>query len=150
MCFNVNILFLPVDIFLVRFKNHKLHGNTVCTNLWKRGLVDGVRPWFSVCNLIVENFTRRNQTPVVFCYFHNFTNTINYVCGIQINRDWGERKQPIFIFNLWGGGKMVTRFLLANLTRDKKKMGQDTTPKDMSGILSFWSIVTGKIEIKRK
>jgi hypothetical protein len=61
------------------------------------------------------------------------------VCGIQINRDRRERKQPIFIFNLWGGGKMVTRFLLANLTRDKKKKDpkQITTTKDMSEILSF-------------
>lgn len=49
---------------------------------------------------------------------------------------------------------MVTRFLLANLTRDKKKKKKDTrqttAPKDMSEILSLWSIVTGRTEIKAK
>jgi len=60
------------------------------------------------------------------------------VCGIQINRDRGERKQPIFIFNLWGGGKMITRFLLANLTRDEKKIrDKKPHPKTCLGFCHF-------------
>lgn len=45
------------------------------------------------------------------------------------NKSEVRRKQPIFIFNLRGGEKMVTRFLLANLTRDKENKRKNHTRK---------------------